>query len=106
MDDCVLEVLGCDGSADEVDFEEEGLGSEGSGHVMSAARVDLQCILIFSYKYHCLVRSSPGIVVFVGMDICKSDSDTPGFSKSISTVSASENSCTHTLPGLSDEVRK
>ena len=34
--------LKCDGSADEVDFEEEGLGVEGSGHVMSAARVDLQ----------------------------------------------------------------
>jgi hypothetical protein len=42
--DCVLKE-GTDGWTDEVDdFEEEGLGAEGSGHVMSAARVDLQCI--------------------------------------------------------------
>ena len=88
-DDCVLEVevLRADGCADDVDdFEEEGYGAEGSGHVMSAARVDLQCILMFSYKYHCLVRSSPGMVVFSGMDICRSDIDTPGFSKSILTA--------------------
>ena len=38
-----------------------GLGTEGFGHVMSAARVDVQCICMFSYKYHCLVRSSPGM---------------------------------------------
>ena len=38
-----------------------GLGSEGFGHVISAARADVQCIRMFSYKYHCLVRSSPGM---------------------------------------------
>ena len=43
-----------------------GLGSEGFGHVMSAARVDLQCIRMFSYKYHCPVRSSPGMRVLPG----------------------------------------
>ena len=48
---CVL-VVGADRHADEV---EEGLGAEGRGHVMSAARVDLQCIRMFLYKYHCLV---------------------------------------------------
>ena len=89
-----------DGCIDEADdFEEEGLGVEGSKHVRSAARVDLQCILMFSYKYHCLARSNPGMVVS-GMDVCRSDVDTSGFSKSISTASVSENVCAHIFPGL------
>ena len=105
-DDCLLEE-GTDGCIDEADdFEEEGFGAEGSGHVMSAARVDLQCILMFSYKYHCLVRSNPGMVVFSGMDVCRSDVDTSGFSKSISTASVSENVCARIFPGLLDDVRK
>ena len=96
--DCVLDV-GTDGRVD--DFETEGFGAEGSGHVMSAARVDLQCILIFSYKYH-----YPGITVFSGMEICRSEIDTPGFSKLISTASVSEDRCARIFPGLSDEVLK
>lgn len=106
VDDCLLEE-GTDGCIDGADdFEVEGFGAEGSGHVMSAARVDLQCILMFSYKYHCLVRSNPEMVIFSGMDVCRSDVDTPGFSKSISTPSVSEIVCAHIFPGLLDEVRK
>ena len=97
-------VVGADGRPD--DFEKEGFGAEGSGHVMSAARADLQCILIFSYKYHCLVRSNPGIAVFSGMDIRRSGIDTPGFSKLISTASVLETRCARIFPGLSDEVWK
>ena len=60
--------------------------------IMSVARVDLQCILMLSYKYHCLVRSNPEIVIFSGMDVCRSDVDN---TKSISTASVSENVCAH-----------
>lgn len=78
--DRVLDI-GADGRVD--DFETEGFGEEGSGHVMSAARVDLQCILILLYKYH--------------WEICRSEIDTPGFSKLISTASVSENRCARTV---------
>ena len=62
-DEAAILVVGADGRAYEV---EEGLGAEGRGHVTTAARVDLQCIRMFSYKYHCLVRSSPLMIVFSG----------------------------------------
>ena len=42
------------------------LSWEGLGQVMFAVRVDLQCILMFSYKYYSLVRSisKPGMYFF------------------------------------------
>jgi hypothetical protein len=46
------------------------------------------------------------MVVFSGMDVCIPDIDIPGFSKSISTASVSENVCARIFPGLSDEVWK
>lgn len=66
--------------------------------------LDLHCILMFSRKYHCHVRSSPVMIVFSSMDIWRHDVDAPGFCKSILNASLSENRCVRIFPGLSDEV--
>ena len=47
-------------------LNDDGLGSDGFGHVISAARLELQCWRMFSYKYHFLFKSSPGITVRLG----------------------------------------
>ena len=39
--------------------DSEGLGIEGFGHVRSAAKLDLQCGLICSYRYHCHCGCNP-----------------------------------------------
>ena len=45
-----------------------GFGREGLGEVRSAASLELQCWRMFSYRYHCLLRSNPGISVRLGKE--------------------------------------
>ena len=42
-----------------LDDESEGLGIKVFGQVMSAAKLDLQCGRICSYRYHCRCESKP-----------------------------------------------
>ena len=48
-----------------------------------------------TYLAFAISRSNPEMVIFSGMDVCRSDVDTSSFSKSISTASVSENVCAH-----------
>ena len=78
--------------------ESVGLGCEGLGHVMSAAKFDLQCGLMCSYRYHCRCKSKPGIGVRLGKP-CISSTFTLVL-RILNGISAEfENSRKYTIPG-------
>ena len=83
-----------------------GFGREGLGQVRSAASLELQCWQMFSYRYHCLLMSSPGISVWLGKGEERSVRSAADLDTSISTSSLSEYSQTKIIPGLSDLTRK